>query len=99
LEYHNLRPEESLHAALVDMELVPANPAPVWEPERSRAWVRGYAVEHFGKYLKSAAWRSLTFEVDGKQQDVELWPDQTYNLELDALANVNTFIQAMREMK
>ncbi len=99
LEYHNLNADESLHSALVDMDLVVPNPEAIWEPEHSRAWVRGYAVQHFASHLKSAAWRSLTFEVNGQQEDVELWPDQTYNLELDALANVNTFIQAMREMK
>ncbi|MGV3617739.1 MAG: proteasome accessory factor PafA2 family protein [Fimbriimonas sp.] len=103
LEYHNADPEESLHAALVQMDEVAPDPdfadlraslEGVDEP--TRAFARGIAVRKYREHLVSAAWRSLTFRVGGKAIEVELPPDATYPPELADTPDVETFIQALR---
>lgn len=104
LEYHNLDPDDSLHDALAQMDAVERNPTEgellprlrrVCEPTRARA--RGLAVKKFGSFLRNGCWRSLTFEIEGERVEVELRPDGEYPEELEAIEDVGTFIQAIKE--
>lgn len=103
LEYHNADPDESLHAALVQMGEVAPDPEPAelrasleGVDEPTRAFARGIAVRRFQSRLVSANWRSLTFEVGGKPTTVELPPDGTYLPELATVPDVEAFINALR---
>jgi proteasome accessory factor A len=96
LAYHDLDPDESLFDALVQMDWVDPNPEPMWEPEPTRALARAFAIQHHSAHLRSGAWRSLTFDLDGKSVEVMLDPDRAYQLEPDDAQNVHTFIHSMR---
>lgn len=106
LEYHNVDPEEGLHAALQEMGEVDANPvdsevnailASVGEP--TRAIARGIAVRKFRIALVGVSWRTLTFRVNGRLMEVELPPDADYPAELADLPDVEAFIEALRGVK
>lgn len=103
LEYHNADPDESLHAALVAMELVEPVPDAVEVAdcltevsEGTRALARGLAVTKFRSHLASASWRSLTFETGEGLVEVELRPDAVYPSELKEIEDVGQFIEALR---
>ena len=96
LAYHDLDPEVSLFDALVDMDWVEPNATPLYDAEPSRALARSFAIRHHARSLKSAAWRSLTFEVDGRMIDVELDPNRRYTLEPSDAESVHTFINTLR---
>jgi Pup amidohydrolase len=104
LEYHNVDPEESLHAALQQMGTVEGDPTEkeliprlfeVVEP--TRALARGAAVRNHKQYLRSASWSSLTFETDGQLTELELRPDREYPPQLRDIQDVGTFIEAIKE--
>ncbi|HTQ10877.1 MAG TPA: proteasome accessory factor PafA2 family protein [Fimbriimonadaceae bacterium] len=104
LEYHNVDPEEGLHAALQEMGVIEADPpdseilpriAEVFEP--TRAVARGAAVARFREYLRAVSWSSLTFEVDGNRVELELRPDASYPSELREIGDVGTFIKLIKE--
>ena len=67
-------------------------------PEGTRAYARGIAVARFGSELKQACWRTLTFNVEGEEIEVELPPDRTYPVQLEAARDVGTFIQILRNL-
>jgi hypothetical protein len=103
LEYHNVDPESSLHAALEQMNEVEQGPSlaalvdrllGVQEPTRARA--RGLAVLKFREHLVDACWRSLTFELNGETVEVELPPEAEYHAQLEHAADVGTFVTMLR---
>ena len=103
LEYHNADPEESLHAALIDMEEVePDPPTPdllaclEGVNERTRAFARGLAISKFNKHLLGVCWRTLTFDVEGKPIEVDLSPNAEYPPHLGEANDVGTFISMLR---
>lgn len=105
LEYHNADPEESLHAALVEMGLVAPDPSPdelkralmqVDEPTRARA--RGLAVTKFSKGLIGLCWRTMTYDRDGSRIEIDLLPDKRYPAELADSVDVEEFIGRLRQV-
>ncbi len=103
LEYHNVDPDESLHAALVQMGEVEAGPNStellaclegVNEP--TRAYARGLAIRKFRKDLIGVCWRTLTFRVDGAPVEVDLKPNGEYPPQLSQANDVGTFISMLR---
>lgn len=104
LEYHNVDPDEGLHAALEEMGSVEAGPnwadrAAALEapPNDTRALARGLAVSRFGKQLVTAGWRSLTFRIDGREVDVPLAPDASYAKgALTEAFDVETFVRTLK---
>jgi Pup amidohydrolase len=103
LEYHNVDPDEGLHAALAGMGEVEPVPAveelelrlrEVREPTRARA--RGLAVARHRDHLVSASWRALTFRDGDETVTVELRPDATYPAQLGEAGNVGSFVEALR---
>ncbi len=106
LEYHNIDPEEGLHAALEQMGAVEANPniealesLLTSQSEPNRASARGLSVSKYGENLSSACWKSLTFELDGGPIEIELLPDATYPAELADAVDVGSFIECLRGAK
>jgi proteasome accessory factor A len=97
MAYHDIDPEESLFNGLIEMGWLDPDPLPVNEPEATRASVRSYAVRHFGEHLRSGAWRSLTFDVAGRTEDLELSPIAEYWLEPDRVPDVISFIETVRK--
>lgn len=69
----------------------------VTEPTRARA--RSIAVTKFSRQLKTACWKTLTFEVEGKPIEVDLPPDADYSAQLLEISDVGTFIEALRGIK
>jgi hypothetical protein len=105
LEYHNVDPDESLHAALQELGSVETNPpekelvprlSDVFEP--TRALARGVAVSNFKNYLRAVSWSSLTFEIDGKYVELELRPDREYPQQLREMRDVGKFIESIKEL-
>jgi proteasome accessory factor A len=105
LEYHNIDPADGLFFALESMNQV--DPMPSLDerlaridgaPEGTRAFARGLAVARFGSELTRACWRSLTFSMDGEEIEVELPPELTYPVQLEAASDVGTFIQILRNL-
>ncbi len=103
LEYHNLEPEESLHAALVEMEEVVSDPPPaeleaclerVSEPTRARA--RSVAVRKFARDVETLSWGSIVFRHEGRLVEVDLPPDGCYPSQLEEISSVGNFITALR---
>lgn len=103
LEYHNVDPEEGLHAALVELGQVAANPEEseleirrerIFEPTRARA--REIAVTRFGSALHTAGWRRLVFRVEDRLEEVDLAPDRDYPESLYAITSVEEFISQLR---
>jgi proteasome accessory factor A len=106
LEYHNIDPDEGLHAALEQMGSVAPDTRmedqlerlrTVYEPTRARA--RGIAVRKFKDQILTAAWRSITFRVGEEAVEVELPPDAEYPAQLEECSDVGTFINMLRGVK
>lgn len=105
LMYHNVDPDEGLYFSLAEMnaaESYPSIPEVLdrlsGNPEGSRARARAIAVEKHSQYLKSAGWQRLVFDVDGKQEIVELDPAVHYSAELSDLSDVRMFIQCLKSL-
>ncbi len=103
LEYHNVDPEEGLHAALVDMGEVEPDPPTIellaaleGVEEPTRAFARGLAVSRFNKHLLGVCWRTLVFDVDGAPVEVELPPNAVFPPQLGEAEDVGTFISMLR---
>jgi proteasome accessory factor A len=103
LEYHNVDPEEGLHAALVEMDAcVPNSPREALLDrlgtvhESTRALARSIAVKRFGKHLKGVCWRTLTFDVGGSPVELDLPPNGVYPAQLADADDVGTFIEMLR---
>lgn len=105
MEYHNLDPDESLFGALIEMGAVeePLDPAEVdrreveiFEPTRARA--RSIAVRKFGDKLVTACWRSLTFDVEGSEKEVDLRPDVLYPEELEQCDSVEELMHRIGDL-
>lgn len=96
LEYHNLDPDESLFAALVELGEVDALPdfgaRDRLAPEGTRALARGLAVDKFGQAILGISWSSLTLRTADGPREVYLDPVKTYGPELAAAASVEEFI-------
>ena len=99
LEYSNPDPDEGLYAALEQMGEVEPNidlgdrMERVYEPTRARA--RSVAVRKFADHLQSASWRTLVFK-DGTE--IDLKPDVDYPETLEAIDDVETFVEALRAL-
>jgi proteasome accessory factor A len=98
LEYHNLDPEEGLHAAMVDSGMVRPNIAAATEPEPTRALVRATAVRRFADQLESANWRGISLKVNGGTIELPLRPDALYPESITHVADVEAFISAIRSV-
>ncbi len=61
---------------------------------RSRAFVRGIAIQKFGADLSNVGWRGLTFG----QEFVELQPDVAYPDSIADIPDVETFINTLKEI-
>ena len=103
LEYHNVDPDEGLHSALVQMDLVEPDPPEVdllacleGVNETSRALARGLAISKFNQHLLGVCWRTLTFNVDGSPIEVDLPPNGEYPPQLREANDVGTFISMLR---
>ncbi|RYG26624.1 hypothetical protein EON82_02530, partial [bacterium] len=95
LEYHNPDPDEGLHAALVSMgEVNDSLPEPM--EEGTRALARSIAVTKFADHLATVSWRSLVFK---SGEEIALEPDVEYPATLEAISDVETFIQALRSLQ
>lgn len=106
LEYHNVDPDEGLHAALVQMEEVAPEPEVAdllacleGVNESTRAFARGLAISKFKDYLTSVCWRTLTFSENGKSIEVDLPPDADYPPQLAEASDVGTFINMLRGIR
>lgn len=106
LEYHNVDPNDGLHSALVAMDEVAPDPDPaeLWDylegvSESTRAFARGLAVTKYKAQLKTACWRSLSFEINGEIVEVEMPPDAVYPPQLAETNDVETFISMMRGIR
>lgn len=105
LEYCNVDPEESLFAALAEMdEIEMPDAASVTERdtvvfEDTRARARSLAVTRFGERLRGVSWGVLTFEVEGRTEEIALDPSKRYGLELERAADVREFIDRLKEIQ
>jgi len=106
LEYHNIDPADGLYFALAEAGEVEGRPdlaelesRVVSVSERNRAFARGIAVRKFKPFLKTAGWRKLVFELENSTIEVELRPDVEYPVELEEAANVERFIEILRNLK
>jgi proteasome accessory factor A len=106
LEYHNVDPDLSLYHGLVETGAGEPYPSEVDRlirltdvPERTRAFVRGLAVDKFKDKLVRACWRTLVFEVDGTEVELELHPDIVYPAHLNEISDVKQLIDAVRLCK
>ena len=106
LEYHNIDPDEGLHAALEQMGEVEPDPDPtdllaslegVNEP--TRAFARGLAIRRYKPYIVRAAWRSITFRINGQDVEVDLPPDADYPAQLAEAESVETFTNMLRGIR
>jgi proteasome accessory factor A len=101
LEYHNLDPDESLFAALVELGEVEPLPeagghqSAVSEP--TRAYARGRAVARFPDALAGVSWSSLTFRTANGLREVYLDPCRCYGKELDAAGSVDEFVRLLED--
>jgi len=98
LEYHNLDRDESLHEGMVEAGMVRPNPPSAARAESTRAKARSLAVTKFGDFLQTANWRSLTFRVNGENQEVALPPNALYPDSIDEITDVEAFISALRQV-
>ncbi|HRF58757.1 MAG TPA: proteasome accessory factor PafA2 family protein [Fimbriimonadaceae bacterium] len=105
LEYSNVDPGESLFAALVDMGeiempdalAVGGRETGVFEDTRARA--RALAVTRYGPWLQGASWGVLTFELEGRTEEIHLDPSKRYGLELERASDVREFIDRLKEIQ
>ncbi|MBM7796739.1 depupylase/deamidase Dop [Pseudoglutamicibacter cumminsii] len=66
-------------------------------PATTRAWARGQAVTTFGSQLTSASWDSLTFDVDGRIERVDMpvpWAATKHEVSTTSLAEFCESIEA-----
>ena len=98
LAYADIDPEEGLYEALLQSDEIDATSFEQ-ATQTSRALARGIAVEKFSAHLKSACWRSLTFDIEGQTRTVELWPDIEYPATLSAARDVNEFISLLEGIR
>lgn len=66
-------------------------------PATTRAWARGQAVTTFGSRLTSASWESLTFDVDGRIERVDMpvpWAATKHEVSTTSLAEFCESIEA-----
>ena len=103
LDYHHIDPDISLYSALAEASEVEGPPATVEMvkrltdvPERTRAFVRGLAVEKFGRSIHSVCWRSITFALGGQLVELDLPPDRLYPENLAAISDVEAFVSAVK---
>ena len=103
LEYHNVDPGEGLHAALEQMGEVEPSPSLdelssllEGQTEQNRALARGLSVSRFGKSLRAACWRSVSFETEDGPVEVELLPNARYPAQLAEAVDVGSFIECLR---
>lgn len=103
LEYHNVDPDEGLFHALEQMGEVPifAEEAEIEEracgnEDGTRALARSIAVAKFGSHVQTACWRSITFKVDDRLEEVDLRPDMLYGRYLNEASDVGTFVRMLR---
>jgi proteasome accessory factor A len=106
LEYHNIDPDDGLHAALVEMEEVVPNPPELdlltaleGVDEPTRAYARGLAVRKYEGSLVGVCWRSLTLRGSGGPVEVELRPDAAYPPELNLAPDVDSFIESLQGIR
>ncbi|HSI74198.1 MAG TPA: proteasome accessory factor PafA2 family protein [Fimbriimonas sp.] len=106
LEYSNIDPEESLHAALVQMDLVEPNPEPAalksyldGNTESTRARARGVAVSRFNDKLIQASWRSIVLQTENGEKEIDLDPAADYPPELENTDSVESFIKMLEGVK
>jgi proteasome accessory factor A len=95
LEYHNVDPDEGLFHALESMGQVQADPE-FDHGYSSRAFVRGLAIERFGRSIHAVCWRSITFRLNDRLIEVELMPDVEYPRDLESIQDVESFIETVR---
>jgi len=103
LEYHNVDPDEGLFHALESMESVPsyASPAEIADracgnEEGTRALARAIATTKFRSHVRSACWRTVTFEIDRQLVEVELRPELIYERYLNEASDVGMFVRMLR---
>ena len=106
LEYHNINAEEGLYSALLDMGEIEAEPDAAdllaclqGVNESTRAYARGLAVKKFSSAISGVCWRSITFNVDGVTEEVELWPNANYSTQLETATDVGTFIKLLKSVR
>lgn len=92
LEYHNVDHEEGLFFALAEMGQIDASMPDPQPGVRTRGFARGVATGY--AELIRASWRTLTFELDGKQKKVDLEPDREFS-HLAPASDVVTFIESL----
>lgn len=94
LEYSNVNPDDGLYYALRDMGEIVEQTFPLGDPPRSRAFVRGIAIQNFPKELTSVGWRGITFG----SEFVELHPDVAYPDSIADITDVETFIKTLKDI-
>jgi proteasome accessory factor A len=94
LEFSNIDPEDGLFPALLDMGEIERPNFPEETAPRSRAFVRGIAVQNFRKQLTNASWRGLSFG----DEFVELLPDIAYPDSIGDITDVETFIKTLKDI-
>ncbi|MCE9560133.1 MAG: proteasome accessory factor PafA2 family protein [Armatimonadetes bacterium] len=97
LAYHSVDPDASLYYGLRDSGFV-ADDTLSYEPEVTRAFARGLAVQKFSKHLVGASWSSLTFNTTHGPKEVNLAPDREYPLNLADISDVECFIQSLEDI-
>lgn len=102
LAYHDIDPESGLYFALVADGRAPERPdredleqrlKAVFEPTRARA--RSLALRRFSANVESVSWGCVTFQVDGRRQDVRLDPERAYDAQRLSEGSVGEFIAAL----
>lgn len=103
LEYHHADPREGLYFALAEAGEVEGRPSAIELEsrieivlERNRSWARSIAVRRFRPFLRTAGWRKLVFDLENSTAEVDLRPDVEYPVELEQAANVERFIEILR---
>lgn len=79
---------------LADADIEAARTTP---PATTRAWARGQAVSTFGSQLTSASWDSLTFDVDGRIERIDMsvpWAATKHEVSTASLAEFCESIEA-----
>jgi len=104
LEYHNIDPEKGLyyglpmHRIVTDEQIETAIQNP---PSDTRAYFRGQAVKKFGNAIKTIQWDSITFNVNGRNREINLdalaetETAHQYNHVLDQSSTIETLIEKL----
>ena len=67
--------------------------------EPTRAFARGLAIRRYKPYIVRAAWRSITFRINGQDVEVDLPPDADYPAQLAEAESVETFTNMLRGIR